>query len=104
MQGTLRVTPDTLINTASEFSSIGSVIANLTNEMTSTITGMASTYQGDAAQTYISKFTGLNDDIQRMCAMVTEHANDLTEMAQIYQTTESQNQQLADSLSADVIV
>lgn len=104
MEGTLRVTPDVLINTASEFSSIGTNVANLTSEMTSTITGMASTFQGDAATALINKFNGLNDDIQRMCAMITEHATDLNEMASIYSSTESQNVQLAEALSSDVIV
>lgn len=104
MEGNLRVTPEVLINTANEFSSIGSTVANLTAEMTSTITGMSSFYQGDAATALIAKFNGLNDDIQRLCKMITEHSSDLNEMATVYSTTESQNVQIADSLQSDVIV
>ena len=104
MEGTLRVTPEQLINTSSEFSSIGSTVASLTEEMTTTVTGLASTWQGEAASAYINKFTGLNDDIQRMIAMIREHATDLQEMAQAYMASESENAQLAETLSADVIV
>ena len=104
MEGTLRVTPEQLTNTATEFSSIGNTVASLTEEMTSTVTGLASSWQGEASTAYINKFTGLNDDIQRMIAMIREHATDLTEMAQAYMTGESENAQLAETLSSDVII
>lgn len=104
MEGTLRVTPEQLTNTASEFSNIGNTVANLTDEMTSTVTSLANIWQGDAATTYINRFNGLNDDIQRLIAMIREHATDLTDMAQTYTSGDDQNIQLAETLSADVIV
>ena len=104
MEGTLRVTPEQLTNTATEFSSIGNTVASLTEEMTTTVTGLASIWQGDAASAYVNKFTGLNDDIQRMIAMIREHSTDLTEMAQAYMTGENKNAQLIETLSSDVIV
>lgn len=104
MEGTLRVTPEQLTNTATEFSTIGNTVSNLTEEMTTTVTSLANIWQGDAATTYINRFNGLNDDIQRLIAMIREHATDLTEMAQTYTSGDNQNIQLAETLSADVIV
>lgn len=104
MEGTLRVTPEQLINTASEFSSIGSTVANLTEQMTTTVTGLASIWQGEAATSYVNRFNGLNDDIQKLVAMIREHSTDLNEMAQAYMSSDDKNVQLAETLSSDVIV
>ena len=104
MEGTLRVTPEQLINTSSEFSTIGNTVANLTEQMTTTVTGLANIWQGEAATAYVNRFNGLNDDIQRLVAMIREHSTDLSEMAQTYMSGDDQNVQLAETLSSDVIV
>lgn len=104
MEGIIKVSPQLLTSTASEFGNQGTVISNLTGEMLNLITGMASTWEGDAATAYITKFRGLEDDIQRMIRMVQEHSSDLQEMAQIYSEADMANAEEANSLSADVIV
>ena len=58
----------------------------------------------DAGTAYVSKFSGLSDDIQRITNMINEHVEDLNEMAQTYITTEAQIEEMTQSLSADVIV
>lgn len=104
MEGIIKVSPQLLTSTASEFGNQGSVIGNLTGEMLNLITGMASTWEGEAATAYVTKFRGLEDDIQRMIRMVQEHSSDLQEMAQIYSEADMANTEEANSLSADVIV
>ena len=104
MEGIIKVSPQLLTSTASEFGSQGSAINNLTGEMMNLITGMASTWEGDAATAYITKFRGLEDDIQRMVRMVQEHSSDLQEMAQIYTDADMANAEEASGLSSDVIV
>lgn len=104
MEGIIKVSPQLLSNTASEFGNQGNVISNLTAEMMNLITGMASAWEGEAATAYIAKFRGLEDDIQRMIRMVQEHSSDLQEMAQIYSEADMANAEEANSLSADVIV
>lgn len=104
MNGILRVEPQQLISTASEFSNQGSTISNLTSQMVSLVTGLSSAWEGDAATAYINKFKGLEDDIQRMIAMVNEHASDLEEMASIYMEADAANADLANGLVSDVIV
>ena len=103
MDGILNATPEQLISTASQFSSQGSVIQQLTSEMVNKVTPLASAWEGEAATAYIQKFTGLQDDIQLMLRMVQEHATDLQDMAATYQNAESQNVSDFGDLSSDVI-
>lgn len=104
MEGILKVTPEQLINTASDFSGKASTIGNLTSEMTSKVSALANAWEGQAATMYINKFNSLQDDIQKMVAMVQEHASDLNEMAEVYRNAEAQNTSDFESLSSDVIV
>ncbi len=104
MTGTLKVTPEKLRSTASEFNGQGQKVNQLTSQMMSQVTGLAAVWQGTAAQTYINKFKGLQDDIQRMCRMITEHVNDLNEMAAGYTSAENKAAEWANTLSSDVIV
>jgi WXG100 family type VII secretion target len=104
MEGILKVSPEILINTADTFSTEGSQIGTLTTQMMELVTGMSGLWTGEASQAYITKFQGLEDDIQKLIRMVQEHSTDLQTMAQQYQTAEEQNAQLAQSLSADVVV
>ncbi len=104
MEGIIKVSPQLLTSTASEFGNEGSTISNLTSEMVNLITGVASTWEGEAATAYITKFKGLEDDIQKMVRMVQEHSADLEEMARIYTEADNANAEEANSLSADVIV
>ena len=104
MEGTLRVTPQTLQNTSSEFSSNGTEIANLTQQMTDMVNGLSSFWTGDAAEAFRAKFAGLSDDIQRIINMVKEHATDLSEMAQVYIDADIANSDIIANLSSDVIV
>ena len=104
MEGIIKVSPQLLSSTAAEFGNQGNQISNITGEMMNLITGMASTWEGGAAAAYITKFRGLEDDIQRMVRMVQEHSSDLQEMAQIYTEADTANAEEANSLSADVII
>ena len=104
MEGIIRVTPEQLNQTAAEFENKASTISSLTSEMTSQVTGLASAWEGEAEAAYISKFQGLEDDIQKMIRMVQEHATDLQEMARNYSSAESTNMEVISGLSSDVII
>lgn len=104
MDGIIKVSPELLISTAGEFSSQGSTVNTLTGEMVQLVAGMSAAWEGEAASAYITKFKGLEDDIQKMVKMIQEHATDLEEMARIYQDADSASADDAGSLSADVIV
>lgn len=105
MAGILRVTPEKLQSTASSFESTGSTIMNLTQQMTSIVTSLSGqVWSGEAATSYVTKFNGLQDDMERIHKMVQEHSKDLQEVAQQFISAENANKDLANSLSSDVIV
>lgn len=105
MEGTLRVTPQQLTATATEFKANGSEITQLTSNMTELVNGLSSFWNGEAAEAFKAKYRGLEDDIQKLIKMVDEHAQDLIDMAQKYTDAESTSQSdLINNLSSDVIV
>jgi WXG100 family type VII secretion target len=104
MEGILKVSSEQLISTANEFSGIGSTVRNLTSSMTDTVNGLSSLWEGDAATAYMSKFNGLQDDIERLNGMIQEHSKDLIEMANLYANAETGSVNEIESLSSDVIV
>ena len=104
MTGIIRVNPNDLINAAAGFGTRGSTVSALTSEMTTLVTGLSADWEGEAATTYITKFKGLEDDIQLMNRMIQEHVTDLQEMAAKYTDVESENVQAASTLSSDVII
>ena len=104
MEGILKVTPQQLITTASEFSACGSAVRNLTQSMTSLVNGLSSVWSGEAAAAYAAKFNGLQDDIERIHAMIQEHVTDLNDMAENYTAAENANLTEIEALSSDVIV
>lgn len=104
MEGILNVKPEQLIQSAGEFSSEATTISNLTTEMTNMVVGLTSVWEGEASTAYITKFKGLEDDIQKMIRMIQEHSKDLEDMARNYMDTEQQIIQETNSLSSDVIV
>ena len=65
MQGQLLVTPEVLESTASEFSEVSTQVMSLTDQMLTKVTDLNSSWQGEASDAYIKKFTELRDDIER---------------------------------------
>ena len=103
MTGTIKVTPEKLRTTAVEFGNQGSTVNTLTSQMMSLVTGLSSAWEGEASATYLAKFRGLENDIQKINRMIQEHVNDLEEMATLYQAAETANVESAQALASDVI-
>lgn len=103
MDGILKVTPEKLIETSSEFSSVGSKIRNLTEEMARAVNGLKGVWQGEAAQMYSGRFSALQSDMDKMHRMIQEHVNDLQEMARQYQTAEAANVEEGNALAVNIL-
>lgn len=103
MEGILRVTPQELVNAANEFDGTGAQIQALTQEMMELVNGMKNIWQGQAATAYSTKFTALQDDMDKMHRMIKEHVSDLTEMANVYTQAEQSNEETSNALASDVI-
>lgn len=104
MEAILKVTPQQLISTANEFSTIGNGVRSLTTAMMEKMTNLSGIYESEEASVYMSKASGLQDDIEMLNAMIQEHVSDLNEMAQRYNEASSSANDLITTLSSDVIV
>lgn len=103
MTGTIKVSPEKLMQASAEFSSEGSNIAALTSEMVNIASSLASVWEGDASTAYIAKFKSLESDIQVMNRMIQEHTNDLQQMAELYVSAETANIEDASALASGII-
>jgi len=104
MANTINVTPEKLRATASAFDGTNNQIQSLTQQMTQIITGLSGNiWTGEAKEAYSSKFTGLQDDINKIHKMISEHVTDLNEIAQEYERAEKSNVSQAQALKTDVI-
>ena len=99
----LKVSPAELEAKATDFKGVMSQIKTLTDDMMADITGLSSTWTGDASAAYISKFKKLQTDMDTMGRMINEHVTNLTNTAKDYTSTESSNASATDVLSGNVI-
>lgn len=104
MDGIIRVTPAELKSASGNLKGIGDEIKNLTSTMTQTVSSISGqVWSGEAANAYKNKFSGLQNDINKMMNMINEHVQDLNDMATQYETAENANVQASNSLHADFI-
>ena len=66
MEGILKVTPEKLSATAQDFSGQATQVNNTTTEMMELVQGLSAVWQGEASQAYLTKFQGLQDDMEKM--------------------------------------
>ncbi|MFT3952515.1 MAG: WXG100 family type VII secretion target [Oscillospiraceae bacterium] len=103
MTGIIRVSSEQLISTAGEFQSAGSLIQTLTADMMNKVASLSASWEGDASQAYLTKFKGLETDINKLISMVNEHVSDLQAMAEVYASAETANNDDANALRTGVI-
>ena len=103
MDGIIKVSPETLPNTATEFGTKATTLQGVTTEMMNLITSLNSTWGGDAATAYLNKFKVLQNDMDKMFRMVNEHSTDLENMAMAYKNAEDANTQATQGLQNNII-
>lgn len=104
MEGILKVTPEKLVQSSGEFATVGGQIKNLTSEMMTKVQGMKNMWQGEAAEAYMTKFSSLQTDMDKLYRMVQEHADDLQQMASSYKMAEDGNTEQGNGLHAGIVV
>lgn len=103
MTGTLKVTPDKLTSTASEFKNKSSKIRSMTQEMLQIVNSMNGIWEGEAQTTFAQRFKALDGDMAQIKLKIDEHVSDLNEMANTYKTTESAMASNVGALNTDFI-
>ena len=105
MADIIHVTTDRLRAAAGELESGGSRLDSCTRQMTELVSQIAGdVWSGEAASTYKARFLGLSEDMGRLVRMIREHVQDLNQIADNFDRTEAETQELAQSLQQNVIV
>lgn len=104
MTGNLRVTPEKMITTSTQFQQSDSTVNTLTQNMMAIVNQLSTTWAGEAATEYYNKLKGLEADMQKLHKMIQEHTTDLQDMAKTFQEAEKANLQTASALKINEIV
>ena len=103
MNTMLKVTPEKLIETASEFAGCEQRIRSITQEMVSIVDGFKPVWQGEAATGFSMRFYSLRDDMERLYALIRKHSEDLMSIANEYRQAESESRNMAESLATEAV-
>ena len=104
MANNIRVTPEELRKAAQTFTSSNTSIGSATQSMLNIAQELQSTWGGEAATTYYNKLNSLQGGMSKMQSIITKEAAKLEQMAGIYESTESANRDLANTLSKEDFV
>ena len=104
MEGILKVTPERLEEASGEFKALAGQMSSLTSEMMSLVQSLKTVWQGEASDIYGEKFNSLQTDMDKLYRMVSEHSDDLAQMAEGYAQAESANTEKGGSMKNNIIV
>ncbi len=88
MEGRILVSTQDLMNAANEFQWRSNNISSITTEMLNLARGLSSQWEGTAAESFVSRFNELEDDMAMVKNMITTYMEKLEEIASIYAEVE----------------
>ncbi len=94
---TIKVNSTVMRDKASSFRTVANSIKNFTGEMTAEIDSLKTTWQGEAAESTVTKFKGLADNFEDIYNTIIGYASFLEQAAEAYDNTESAATQGAQS-------
>ncbi len=100
---TIKANSQTIISAAEEFRNTNNQIKTITTNMLEMIRALGTSWMGDAATGYSTKFNKLSEDMDKMYRMINEHVNDLSQIARNYDSGEETNLGTSDALPTNAI-
>lgn len=94
---TIKVNSTVMREKASSFKTVANSIKVFTNEMTTEIDSLKSTWEGESAETLVTKFNSLADNFDDIYETIVSYANFLEQAAEAYDNTETANTQGAQN-------
>ena len=103
MEGRILVSTQDLLNASNDFQGSNSTIKDITGQMLALARNLNKQWEGESSKYFISKFNDLEDDMQTIDKLISEHVKDLQEMAQSYENAEKQVSTIAQGVSTTLI-
>ena len=94
---TIKVNSTVMREKANSFKTVASSIKTFTNEMTTEVESLKAYWEGESAETLVTKFRGLADNFEDIYNTIISYANFLEQAAEAYDTTEAANVQGAQN-------
>ena len=103
MTGTLRVTPEKIMESAGTFATSAKSVKYMTDQMLHIVKSLHAVWQGSPSALYIQKFYALDNDMQQIYRKIMEHSKDLQQMAETYQKAEDHNVSVSSALPTGIL-
>jgi len=100
----IRVTTESLVNTAGSADKYISMLQKYWNEVLATMENTIPYWMGDGAETKRKEILTFDKDVQEMLLRLQEYVDDLQKMAGIYVKAEAVVEELSFGLPDDVIL
>jgi len=94
---TIKVNSTSMRDKANAFKTVASSIKTFTAEMTAEVESLRSAWQGESAETTVTKFKGLADNFEDIYQTILAYADFLEKAAESYDATEAANVQGAQA-------
>ncbi len=94
---TIKVNSVVMRDKANSFKTVANSIKTFTSEMLAEVESLKSAWQGESAETTVTKFKGLADNFDGIVATINSYATFLEQAADTYDKTEASNTQGAQS-------
>ncbi len=94
---TIKVNSTVMREKARSFKTVANSIKTFTGEMTNEIEGLKAAWEGESAETTVTKFKGLADNFEDIYNTIVGYANFLEQAAEAYDAAENANVQGAQS-------
>ena len=94
---TIKVNSSVMREKASAFKTVAGSIKTFTGEMTTEIDSLKSVWQGESAETTVSRFKGLADNFEEIYNTIVSYATFLEQAAEAYDNVEKANVQSAQN-------
>ncbi len=88
---TIKVNSTVMRDKASAFKTVANSIKTFTGEMTNEVESLKSVWQGESAETTVTKFRGLADNFEDIYNTIVSYANFLEQAAEAYDQAEKAN-------------
>lgn len=94
---TIRVNSTVMREKATAFKAVATSIKTYNSEMVTEVDSLRSTWEGEAAETLVSKFKGLVESFEAICTTINQYADFLEQAAIAYDEAENANTQGAQN-------
>lgn len=94
---TIKVNSTSMRDKANSFKTVANSIKTFTAEMTAEVESLRSAWQGESAETTVTKFKGLADNFEEVYNTIVAYANFLEQAAEAYDSAEAANVQGAQA-------